>query len=437
MPTASSLLPSVLPPALVGAILLLVSPVATEARQSSDPWEGTFQGDGLTLVLRATGGGSYEGEAREGLFRFKVEGRLAGNTVEGTYVLWGIRSPFRARLDGDRMTVDADGDLYVLAREGTPGLPSAGVAEAGQGGVDRTGAADPTATGPAAAGAIQRAEGTAADTGAQLGMDGPPAADEVDDPAWGLRFRIPTGWQLAQQDGDSWLLGSNTIPGLLLVWELELETLGELRSLVSQEMVDDGIRLTPQGAPEEVGASSLGVEVEGTLGDAQVRGYAVGVISPHGAGVTILAVTEPDRYEAGHRVAARELAGSVRFRPPPVFGDQGWWQATLSGQRLVRMSRTFSQGAGGSTSETVVTLCRDGRAGYFYTYQMSMSVPGVSASDSSRDEGEGRWEVVQRGGGQVLVMPLNDGRVFEWSLSYQNDRIHLDGREFLRDEPVC
>lgn len=201
--------------------------------------------------------------------------------------------------------------------------------------------------------------------------------------------------------------------------------------------MDEGLRLTPQGPAEELGSAALGVEVEGTLGEAQVRGYAVGVISPHGPGVTVLAVTEPGLYEAGHRAAARELAESVRFRPPPVFGDRDWWHGALSGQRLVRMSRTFSEGAGGSTSRTMVTLCRDGRAGYFYTYQMSMSVPGVSASDSSQDEGEGRWEVVQRGGGPILVMPLSDGRVLEWSLAYQDDRIHLDGREFLRDDPVC
>lgn len=403
MPTASSLLPSVLPPALVGAILILVSPFRAQALQTPDPWEGNFQGDGLTLVLRAVGDGGYEGEARESVFRFTVEGRVVGNTLEGTYALWGARSAFRAELDGDRMTVTVDGDEYELAREGTAGLSTPGTAA------------------------------TAAPPATYV----PPASDEVDDPAWGLRFRIPAGWQLAQQDEESWIFGSTALPGLVLVWELELATLAELRAVVSQEIVDDGLRLSPRGAPEEMGSATLGVEVEGTLGDAQVRGYAVGVISPHGSGVTILAVTEPERYEAGHRSAALELAESVRFRPPPVFGDQAWWQSTLSGQRLVRMSRTSSQGAGGSTSRTVVTLCRDGRAGYFYTYQMSMSVPGVSASDSSRDEGEGRWEVVQRGGSHVLVMPLSDGRVLEWALSYQNDRIHMDGREFLRDEPAC
>jgi len=417
-----SILPSALSPALspalLGALLLLTLPLGARGLQSPDPWEGTFQGDGLTLVLRAAGDGVYQGDAREGLFRFSVEARGSGGTLEGSYALWGVRSPFRAELDGDRMTVDADGDIYVLAREGTAGLPASASAQ---------GATEPAGTGAPAGGGPPPSQGA----------PGPLAADEVDDPAWGLRFRIPAGWQLAQQDEGSWMLGSTSLPGMVLVWELELETLAELRSVVSQEIVDEGIRLSPRGGPEEAGQAGLGVEVEGTLGDAQVRGYAVGVISPHGAGVTVLAVTEPELYQEGHRHAARELAESVRFRPPPVFGDQGWWQATLSGQRLVRMSRTSSAGAGGSTSRTMVTLCRDGRAGYVYTFQMSMSVPGVSASDNSQDEGEGRWEVVQRSGGPVLVMPLHDGRVLEWSLAYQNDRIHLDGQEFLRDNPVC
>jgi hypothetical protein len=44
--------------------------------------------------------------------------------------------------------------------------------------------------------------------------------------------------------------------------------------------------------------------------------------------------------------------------------------------------------------------------------------------------------VAPRGGGHVLVMPLNDGRVLEWRLSFENDHIHLEGSEFLRDDPI-
>ena len=405
---------------LFSLVVGLLTAVVVWADEPGDPWEDVFEGDGLSLVLEAVGGGAYIGQVQEGFFQFAVEGQASGAVLEGSYSIWGLSTRFRARLDGDRMTLETDEDTYVLARQGTTGQ-TASAPVVGAGGEAMT-PPDGVAVAP---------------DGGLAGPSVPVGADEVDEPAWGLRFRVPDGWQLAQREADSLILGSGTLPGVLLLRELEIGTLAELRAMVSGALLDDGVRLIPKGAPEAIGDAALGVEVEGSIGSDRVRGYVVGVISPHGPGLTILAVTEQDRYEALHRSAARDLADSVAFRARPVFGNRDWWHNTLSGQRIARHSRTSSSGAGGSTSRTTVTLCRDGRAGYDYFYQMSLSVPGVSASDSDQDRGEGRWEVVQRGRNPVLLMHLSDGRVLEWTLSYQNDRIHLDGREYLRDTPAC
>jgi hypothetical protein len=34
-------------------------------------------------------------------------------------------------------------------------------------------------------------------------------------------------------------------------------------------------------------------------------------------------------------------------------------------------------------------------------------------------------------------MRFHDGTVYEWTLSMENDRIHLDGRQYLRDGHSC
>jgi hypothetical protein len=129
------------------------------------------------------------------------------------------------------------------------------------------------------------------------------------------------------------------------------------------------------------------------------------------------------------------VAGGAAAGGPAAGGDNGW-QAQLSGQRLVRLGRSGTTG-GGSQNRTTVTLCRDGRGGYLYTYSMAMDVGGVFGNSSQRDEGEGRWEVVVRGGQPLLVMRFHDGTVFEWTLSMENDRIHLDGQQYLRDGSTC
>jgi hypothetical protein len=410
------------------AIALLIFLLIPLSLRGQDPFVGTFQGDGLTLVLQSTGEGEYRGEAEEDGVRFSVQARSSGSMLEGSYSFFGMRSPFRATLEGPhRMVVEADGERYTLLRAGGRGETEGGGGAATGGGS----AAAATTTATTATSAVDTPQG-------------PPASNEIDDPRWGLRFRIPPGWELGQQEEGSWVLVSATVPGALVVSELEVHSLDELRRVVAGEIVDQGIRLTPGGGSEPVGSAGLGVEVTGTLGDAPVQGYAVGVVSPHGPGLTILAVTEPGRYEPAHREAARLLGESVVFRAPAVaggalgepVGENGWWHAQLAGQRLVRLGRSGTTG-GGSQNRTTVTLCRDGRGGYLYTYSMAMDVGGVFGNSSQRDEGEGRWEVVVRGGQPLLVMRFHDGTVYEWTLSMENDRIHLDGRQYLRDGHSC
>jgi len=404
-------MPRPLPTLFALALSLGFLPSSVAAQAGVDPFAGTFRGDGLTLVLEATGGGEYRGAAEEDGMRFNVQARVSGSTLEGEYSFFGIRAPFRGVLEGDRMVVETADDRYELLREGAQPVAH-GVGGQGVGG----------------AASVAAAAGAAGST--------PPASDEVDDPAWGLRFRIPAGWQMGEQEEGSWILVSSVVPGAMVVADLEAETLAELQALVSGDIVAEGVNLKPGGVAESIGDAGMGVEVTGTLGGTEVHGYAAGVVSPHGPGVTVLAITEPGKYEPGHRDAARALAESVRFRAPPAVGGDDWWSGQLSGQVLKRFSRTSTQG-GGSTSETTVTLCRDGRGAYHWTYQMSLSVEGVFANNSDQDQGEGRWEVVDRGGQPLLVMRFNDGRVFEWTLSMANERINLDGNEYLRDNPVC
>lgn len=37
----------------------------------------------------------------------------------------------------------------------------------------------------------------------------------------------------------------------------------------------------------------------------------------------------------------------------------------------------------------------------------------------------------------LLVMRFHDGTVFEWTLSIENDRIHQNGLQYLRDGSTC
>lgn len=139
------------------------------------------------------------------------------------------------------------------------------------------------------------------------------------------------------------------------------------------------------------------------------------------------AVAAREEAEAAERTARDRRANA---------GVAAQWSPALSGQRLVRLTRS-GDGTGGGQTRSTVTLCRDGRAGYQYQSSMAFNTSGGFGNASDRDEGEGRWEIVATNGGPTLRMLLQDGRQLDWLLSMQNERVHLDGRQYLREVAPC
>ncbi len=247
------------------AVLFAVSaPLAVTEAQ--DIFAGRFEGDGLTLVLRAGTDSAYAGEAEEDGVRFVVEGRAKGTRLEGTYSASGVRQQFRAMLEAsDRLVVLADGERYVLRR--------------------------------------------------------------------------------IQPDG--------------------------------QRTIDGAAGDIPDGTATSTGTPAA-----------------------------------------------------------PTTGATTWWTETLSGQRLVRLGRAGTSG-GASQNRSTITLCRDGRAGYQYTFSMAVDVGSVFGNSSQRKNVEGRWEVRNVQGAPNVVVMGTDGLEYSWVLSMQNERIHLDGNQYLRDQSPC
>ncbi|ARA93982.1 hypothetical protein AWN76_013005 [Rhodothermaceae bacterium RA] len=271
-----------------------------------------------------------------------------------------------------------------------------------------------------------------------------PTTEPMSDPYRGIRLQAPDGW-VGQAVEGGFIFGSHTIPGLLLVLFHDLNSLDALRAEAQQGLVeDDGTMLRLSSPLEPFGERGLRGEYEGTIQGQAARVYAIGLLSPHGGGVTILAATEANRYTDVYAGYAEALARSVVFTAPQTPSVVDEWRQRLSGMRLTYLSSYYSGGVDGayvgSSSEATIDLCQ---AGYFlYGSSSSLSVDGgfgsgynASGYSGGRDQGQGQWEVVHRGGQSVLLLRFHDGRTHEYTLTDEDGKTFLNGERYYRTGP--
>lgn len=389
--------------ALVMATLLGGASPSAHGRQASDPWTGTFVNAEIRLVL-APAGDRYVGRATlEGQVYPVSARKTAADTIEGTYSDAGEEVAFRAVLKGDRLTVTTGDEVILLMRE-VEAAPE-----------------KPKAAAPAA--------GT--------------SSGALGDRAWGIQFRPPTGWA-GRKAGGLFVLGSDTHKGAILVMPHEATSLDELRAAAREGLAEgEGTRLKLVGQPVALGKEGLGAEFTGTLEGKPAKAYAIGLLSPHGTGAVILAVVEPGSYSKAYPEFARAIASSTRFsRPeaPPVIGE---WKRDLSGWRLTYLWSYFSGGGSGAyvggSQRTEIDLCPQG----FFRYRDSSSLSAdgglgsgvnVSGTQQGKDQGQGQWEVLQRGTTPLLRLTFHDGRVQEYELAFRERKLYLNGKRFFRGE---
>lgn len=271
-----------------------------------------------------------------------------------------------------------------------------------------------------------------------------PTTEPMSDPYWGIRLQAPDGW-IGQAMEGGFLFGSHTIPGLMIVMPHDLTSLDAMRAEAQQGIVEnDGTRLQLAGSLQPFGERGLRGEYQGTIQGQPARVHAIGLLSPHGGGATILAATEAGQYTDAYAGYAEALARSIAFTAPqtPPVADQ--WQQKLNGMRLTYLSSYYSGSADGSyvgsSSEATIDLCP---AGYFhYGSSNSLSVDGgfgsgynATGSSSGSDRGQGQWEVVYRGGQSMLLLRFHDGRTHEYTLTEEDGKTFLNGERYYRTGP--
>ena len=413
-------------------VAVLVGPAGPGlATAQEDPFVGTFTSDVLTMTVLAPRTGSYAG-------RFAIAGealpftaravQLGTPAMQGSYVQAGAQHDFEAILTGDAVLVSDGVSTFLLAR------------------TDRR--LDPTEAEEILVAAGHGAPGPEPSTGAvsppvRDEADGVPVASApgVESAELGLRFRPPPGWTSTDQGG-AWVLEASGIEGQIFVLPHDFTSLDQVRASAREGYADETTRLALDGEPTAFGRDGLQAEFTGQVSGRPVRALAVGLLSEHGGGVSLLAAAASAAFGSPQREAVEALAASVEFFPPRAPDVASTWKDKLQNARLTYLYGYYSGGVDGTyvgaSEETVIDLC----LGYFsYGSSSSLSADGgvgggynVSGSQSSNRRGSGTWDVVARGGQAVLQLSFHDGTVREWVVSTGEDGsgTYLDGDRFYR-----
>jgi hypothetical protein len=269
---------------------------------------------------------------------------------------------------------------------------------------------------------------------------GTPTAQRIDDAQLGIALDVPAGWTTKRLP-QALLLGSTTVPGIVLVTGHEHADLDAVRAQARQGIEDGaGTALRLHGELRDVElADGRGVagEFRGRFDGMPATAYVVGIVNPHGEGLTVTAVTDPAKYGDAHREVALAVAHSVRFSVPREPEAVATWRGELAGRRLAYLG-SYSSRVGGSTGMQMrdeMHLCGDGSFARESNSDASFDSGGAFGSSRARGSTLGQWSVVPGadGSSMFLRLQLADGRRQDLRLALRSDgHLNLDGSRWFR-----
>ena len=251
-----------------------------------------------------------------------------------------------------------------------------------------------------------------------------PGTERVNDEVNGYSFSKPDGWVHQQADGQI-LLGSHTIPGVISVFPHQAKSMQELHGLMQLGIQEEGVFLTLDGNVQQKGSNRVVGYYNGSVQGEQARGYGMGLLSPHGGGIYILAVSTPQKLGQEIMAAADYLASNTQFNKLKT-GDSnlvrhfsGEW-AWTNGYRTSWMT-FFPDGSYSDQSEASYSgNLSDGSGNVTGNW-------GVAGQDSNR----GRWSIQGTMDSGVITVVNPDGSQNRYEYSVFVERGEKYYREYM------
>jgi hypothetical protein len=245
----------------------------------------------------------------------------------------------------------------------------------------------------------------------------------------GFSLDLAGGFELGKYRDGYYLLGSRTVPGLILVKSLPGLTAAQLDRNFQAGYTDHTVRLTPDGVAEELatsgGAGKL-VEVRGFLYEGEVRGLLAGYLRPDGGGLLLFAVTTPEQWPELSPIAGQVARSVSLFHPDPQELIKTW-KERLSGFQLVHAPQQENRGGAADTQTGAYYLCGDGS----FVYEHDAKGVSEPPADRATSQRSGSWDIVPQQRWAELVLRFRDGRKQSYRLSRNDLETYLDDQRYF------
>jgi len=267
----------------------------------------------------------------------------------------------------------------------------------------------------------------------------------------GLSFDIPNGWT-GQIDGEYVILGHNSVPGIMVIFENNSPDANSLKSLAEQGIYTEAASLSADGNFTITASNRVEGMYKGFFNGSNVKSFAIGLINGLGKGMSIVILTETNKFSEAHKVEASKLANSVKFFQARESANTIAWKKKIVGMQLKYMytnsSSDYTGGYSGVSSTITIDLCNNGTFAYYSNSNSSFSAGGISGEPGSlsgfgytnaTDDTEGNYSIGSVGNNAYLTLNFKSGKVVEYDLSVsdQNETYLDDTRYFVIDSERC
>jgi len=268
------------------------------------------------------------------------------------------------------------------------------------------------------------------------------AQQEIDASEFGFRFTPPASWT-ASKIPIGYALTATKYQGMILLLPHAETDMNRLRQQAAEGLQDGSTtNLKPTGAVQSVNATTVGVDLAGTIDNQPAKARALAMLSPNGGGVVILVGSPAAVFTAEYAALADVVARTIKFTKLDASTAIQYWEKKLRGRPLHQFSRYSSTGGGsyaGYSEHNVLNLCADGTFAYQGDFSGAISVPGANASMANRGPKTGTWKLVPQLSQAALELTTADGAKNLIALSADGTKTLLNGKQWLVDDKpaVC
>lgn len=256
----------------------------------------------------------------------------------------------------------------------------------------------------------------------------------------GLSFEIPVGW-IGQESNGMYLMGSNSKAGLIIIQphQFNKDQLQQQARTGIQE--GSGTFFQLEGELQFLDKNAIGGFFSGTMEWENAKAYIIGIPKPfpYNPGITISAITTPNLFDDSYKEICLSILKSVQFKEVDRKAELEEWKQFLSNSRLTYTDSYYSASGtsgldgGGYSSKKIYDLCSSGYFTYSGRSSMSIDESGASASSASKNNGNGKWNIIiDSNGNPALQLLYYNGDEFTYALSYENQKLYLNSTRYFK-----